>query len=468
MIKKIKSKLSIKVFFITALLMATCCTITYLCIARFAPYIYSHELSEAEEIADMLSNELSNTQFLEEAQYLIPIYSDILLREYDDEFVFHMFQSSGEEVALPYLDTFTGKDITDYQNIEMTKEYHVLFADSTGEYILLLTKNTDKESQVIEALQKSLPVLSVIIFVVSVIAAFFYTWYITKPIKKISKLSEQMAAMDFNGICPTNRTDEIGTLSHNLNDLSKKLAIALSELQAANQKLQADIDMERQLERQRIEFFSATSHELKTPITIIKGQLQGMLYQVGRYKDRETYLAQSLEVTNTLEKMVQELLTISRLDTTGYTCKKSNIDFSKLINEQLIAYEDLFMQKELNVEKSIMPEIYVLGDIQLLEKVLDNLLGNAAAYSGAGNHILVKSWSEFEKVNLTIENTGVHISEEDIPKLFEAFYRVDHSRNRQTGGTGLGLYIVKTILEVHKAEIKIANSVQGVIVSVQF
>lgn len=448
--------------------MATCCTITYLCIARFAPYIYSHELSEAEEIADMLSNELSNTQFLEEAQYLIPIYSDILLREYDDEFVFHMFQSSGEEVALPYLDTFTGKDITDYQNIEMTKEYHVLFADSTGEYILLLTKNTDKESQVIEALQKSLPVLSVIIFVVSVIAAFFYTWYITKPIKKISKLSEQMAAMDFNGICPTNRTDEIGTLSHNLNDLSKKLAIALSELQAANQKLQADIDMERQLERQRIEFFSATSHELKTPITIIKGQLQGMLYQVGRYKDRETYLAQSLEVTNTLEKMVQELLTISRLDTPGYTCKKSNIDFSKLINEQLIAYEDLFMQKELNVEKSIMPEIYVLGDIQLLEKVLDNLLGNAAAYSGAGNHILVKSWSEFEKVNLTIENTGVHISEEDIPKLFEAFYRVDHSRNRQTGGTGLGLYIVKTILEVHKAEIKIANSVQGVIVSVQF
>lgn len=468
MIKKIKSKLSIKVFFITALLMATCCTITYLCIARFAPYIYSHELSEAEEIADMLSNELSNTQFLEEAQYLIPIYSDILLREYDDEFVFHMFQSSGEEVALPYLDTFTGKDITDYQNIEMTKEYHVLFADSTGEYILLLTKNTDKESQVIEALQKSLPVLSVIIFVVSVIAAFFYTWYITKPIKKISKLSEQMAAMDFNGICPTNRTDEIGTLSHNLNDLSKKLAIALSELQAANQKLQADIDMERQLERQRIEFFSATSHELKTPITIIKGQLQGMLYQVGRYKDRETYLAQSLEVTNTLEKMVQELLTISRLDTPGYTCKKSNIDFSKLINEQLIAYEDLFMQKELNVEKSIMPEIYVLGDIQLLEKVLDNLLGNAATYSGAGNHILVKLWSEFEKVNLTIENTGVHISEEDIPKLFEAFYRVDHSRNRQTGGTGLGLYIVKTILEVHKAEIKIANSVQGVIVSVQF
>ncbi|MBP3477185.1 MAG: HAMP domain-containing protein [Lachnospiraceae bacterium] len=467
MIKKIKSKLSVKVFFITALLMTACCTITYLCIARFAPYIYTHELSEVEEIADIISVELSYTPF-EEAQYLIPPFNDVLSREYDDEFVLHIFQSSGEELALPYLNTFTGKEITDYQNVETTKEYRILFADNTSEYILLLTKNTDKESQVIEALQKSLPVLSVVIFVVSVIAAFFYTWYITKPIKKISKLSEQMAAMDFNAIYPTSRTDEIGTLSYNLNELSSKLVSALSELQTANQKLQADIDMERQLEQQRVEFFSAASHELKTPITIIKGQLQGMLYQVGRYKDRETYLAQSLEVTNTLEKMVQELLTISRLDTPGYICKKTSIDFSALINERLTAYEDLFMQRELTIEKSIMPKLYVLGDIQLLQKVLDNLLGNAATYSGAGNHILVKLWNELGKVNLTIENTGAHIPDEDIPKLFEAFYRVDHSRNRQTGGTGLGLYIVKTILELHGAEISIANSVQGVIVFVQF
>lgn len=467
MIKKIRSKLSVKVFFITAFLMAACCMITYFCIARFAPYIYKHELSETEEIANILSIELSYVPF-EEAQYFIPAFNDIISSDYDDEFIFHMFQSSGEELALPYLDTFTGKNITDYQNIETTKEYRFLFADDTSEYILLLTKNTDKESQVIEALRKSLPILSIIISAVSAVAAFFYTWYLTKPIIKISKLSEQMAAMDFNAIYVTSRTDEIGTLSYNLNELSSKLADALSELQTANQKLQADIDMERQLERQRIEFFSAASHELKTPITIIKGQIQGMLCQVGRYKDRETYLVQSLEVTNTLEKMVQELLTISRLDTPGYTCKKSDVNLSKLINERLMTYEDLFMQRELTVEKSIIPELYVLGDIQLLQKVIDNLLGNAATYSGAGNDIMVKLWKELGKVNLAIENTGIHIPEEDISKLFEAFYRVDCSRNRQTGGTGLGLYIVKVILELHGAKIKIANSVQGVIVSIQF
>ncbi len=467
MIRKIKSKLSVKVFLITSMLMVACCSVTYLCIAHFAPYIYSHDLAEVEELADMLSEELSHIP-KEEVQYFIQGYNDILTKQYDDEFAFHLFQNSGNEIALSDLNEFTGNKIDDYKSTDTTREYEISFADSTEAYILLLAKNTNKESQVVLALQKTLPILSVAILLVSVIAAFFYTWYMTKPIKKISKLSKQMADMDFSGLCPTNRTDEIGVLSHSLNDLSKKLAAALSDLQEANQKLQADIDMERRLEKQRVEFFAAASHELKTPITIIKGQLQGMLYQVGRYKDRETYLAQSLEITDTLGKMVQELLTISRLDTPGYTCKKSNLNLSNLINDRLTAFEDLFMQKDLTVEQSISPEVYILGDMQLLQKALDNLLGNAAAYSEAGNQIIVKLWEENEKVNLTIENTGAHIPDEAISKLFEPFYRIDQSRNRQTGGTGLGLYIVKTILNLHEAKIEVTNTLQGVIVSTQF
>lgn len=467
MIKIIRSKLSIKVFLLTATLMAACCIITYLCIAHFAPYVYSYDLAEVEELAVMLSEDSSHVS-KEEAQYLIQAYNELLADEYDDEFSFHLFQNSGEEIALPNLEDFNDNRIDDYKSTDTSKEYKVSFADSTETYILLIAKNMDKESQVVSALQKTFPLLSVIVLLVSVTAAFFYTWYMTEPIKRISRLSKQMADMDFSGLCPTNRTDEIGVLSYCLNDLSKKLVAALSELQEANQKLQADIDKERQLEKQRIEFFSAASHELKTPITIIKGQLQGMIYQVGRYKDRETYLARSLEVTDTLEKMVQELLTISRLDTPGYTCNKYSLDLGKLIGDRITMYEDLFMQKGLTVEKSISPEVYVLGDTLLLQKVLDNLLGNASAYSEAGNQIIVKLWKEAEKTNLTIENTGAHIPDENIPKLFEAFYRVDQSRNRQTGGTGLGLYIVKTILDLHGAGIKITNTVQGVIVSVQF
>lgn len=118
-----------------------------------------------------------------------------------------------------------------------------------------------------------------------------------------------------------------------------------------------------------------------------------------RYKDTETYLAGSLEVTATLEKMVQELLTISRLDTPGYTCNKCNINLSELINERLMANEDLLILKSIAVEKNISPEIYIMGDMQLLQKVPDNLLGNAAAYSGDGNTVFVKMWKEDDKTH---------------------------------------------------------------------
>ena len=467
MIKKIKSKLAVKVFIISALLMAFCCGITYFFILHFAPYIYSYTPSDVEWFADELAQELSMTDKGETAIYF-SIANDRLTGDYNNEYLFHLFNSDGEEVSLTDTATATGKQIDDYNPKETSAHYTVSFIGEERPYTLLLAKNTDKESQAVEALHKALPALTIVIVAISVLAAVFYAWYMTAPIKKISKMSKQMANMDFGSLCPVERTDEIGVLSDSLNTLSSNLSVALMELKGANQKLQADIDKERELERQRVEFFSATSHELKTPITIIKGQLQGMLYQVGRYKDRETYLAQSLEAINTLEKMVQELLTISRLDTPGYVCKKSDIDFSRLINERLIAYEDLFMQKELNIEKSVTPELHIMGDIQLLQTVLDNLLGNAATYSGMGNYIFVRLWNELGKIKLTIENTGVHIPDEDIPKLFEAFYRVEQSRNRQTGGTGLGLYIVKTILELHGAEIEIANSAQGVIVSVQF
>ena len=391
----------------------------------------------------------------EEALFAIEDYCNQIVEKNDDEFVFRLFQNNSEE-----LKQFNKNDTSQWCRLT--------FTDSTEEYIVFFSKNTEKESQVVEALQKAIPVLSVVIIAVSIIVAFFYTIYMTTPIKKISRISKQMAALDFSGLCTVSRTDEIGILADSLNDLSRKLSSALSELQSANQKLQEDIDRARQLEHQRVEFFSAASHELKTPITIIKGQLQGMLYQVGRYKDRETYLTQSLEVTDNLEKMVQELLTISRLDTPGYAFNPAHIYFDKLIQDRLTANEDLFMQRELTVEKDISQEVSISGDLQLLQKVVDNLLGNAAAYSPAGECINVKLCQVAGKVNLTIENTGVHIPDGDIPKLFEAFYRVDQSRNRQTGGTGLGLYIVKTILDLHRAAIKIENTPQGVMVSVQF
>ena len=461
MIKKMKSRLSVKVFLLTLLLIAACCFTTYRFILQAAPKNYQYDIEDVDLELSFLPDELSRTE-TEYAYMFLEAESDWIEEQYENEFELHFFQSDGQEVSLHDINQLVGRQITDFEKKEKTKPYTASFADSDSIYTLLVTRNTAKHTQTEDAIQGTLPVLCIVVLIGAIISAFFYSWYMTAPIREVSRLSKQMADMDFSGFCSAGRTDEIGVLSDSLNTLSRKLEAALSELQEANQKLQAEIDMERRLEKQRVEFFAAASHELKTPVTIIKGQLQGMLYQVGRYKDRETYLAQSLE------KMVQELLTISRLDTPGYTCKKSNLNLSNLIIDRITAFEDLFMQKDLTVNQSISPEVIISGDRQLLQKVLDNLLGNAAAYSGAGNQIIVRLWKGNENTSLTIENTGAHIPDEAIPKLFEPFYRVDQSRNRQTGGTGLGLYIVKTILDLHGAKIEIANTVQGVIVSIQF
>lgn len=456
MIKKIRGSLSVKVFLLTAALMAACCAVTYLCIARFSPYIYSHRLEDTEELAQLAYLELPHHDYSEsELKFDIELYNETLKDQFEDEFVFYILPSDSAE-----LHNFNG--------VETTTRYRFCFADSDVEYTVFIAKNTEKESQIVEALQKAIPVLSIVILAVSIVAAFFYTVYMTTPIKKISKTSKQMAALDFSGLCGVRRTDEIGVLSGSLNDLSQKLSSALTELQSANRQLQADIDKERELEQQRVDFFSAASHELKTPITIIKGQLQGMLLGIGRYKDHQTYLAESLEVINTLEQMVQELLTVSRLETPGYVCTKSQFDFTRLVEDRLAAFDDLFAQKELALEKSLLPETYLLGDAQLLQKTVDNLIHNAITYSPIQNKIAVRLWNEQDKVCFSVENTGVHIPDEAIPKLFEAFYRVDISRNRRTGGSGLGLYIVKTILDLHGAGIEIANTVQGVLVKVSF
>ena len=467
MIRKIKSRLSVKVFLLTLLLIAVCCFTTYSFILQAAPKNYQYDIEDAEIELSFLPDDLSRVE-KEDAYIWLEGMSELMGELFENEFELHFFQSDGQEVSLHDINQLVGGQITDFNKVEKSKTYTTSFSDSDLLYTLLLTRNDAKHTQTEETIQRTLPVLCLVVLLGSIVSAFFYSWYMTAPIKKVSKLSKQMADMDFSGFCSSGRTDEIGILSDSLNTLSRKLEIALSELREANQKLQADIDMERQLEHQRVEFFSAASHELKTPITIIKGQLQGMLYQVGRYKDRETYLAQSLEVTDNLEKMVQELLTISRLDTPGYAFNPSPIHFDKLIQDRLIANEDLFMQRELTVEKDISPEVCISGDLQLLQKVVDNLLGNAAAYSPAGECITVKVWQAAEKAHLTIENTGVYIPDGDISKLFEAFYRVEQSRNRQTGGTGLGLYIVKTILDLHGAAIKIENTAQGVMASVQF
>ena len=221
----------------------------------------------------------------------------------------------------------------------------------------------------------------------------------------------------------------------------------------------------KKLEQARTRFFSAVSHELKTPVTIIKGQLEGMLLGIGAYKDRDKYLTGYLEIAGTLETMVQEILTISRLETAGADFKKDRLDCVPVIRSYLSETEDFIAGKDLQIHLELPPSALITGNRLLMEKMFSNLIGNTIRHSPPGASIRILIHEEQGQTNFSVENSGAHIPEESIPKLFDAFYRVEQSRSRKTGGSGLGLYLVQEILRQHESECEVCNTQTGVMFS---
>ena len=219
-----------------------------------------------------------------------------------------------------------------------------------------------------------------------------------------------------------------------------------------------------------------------------------MEQKVGVYKDQDKYLARAREVTVTLQNMVQEILMISRMESCGFEIKKKEMDLAELVRLQLAELNELFEQKNMKLEISLPEKCMCVADPGLMEIVVRNILVNAVRYSPEGERIGVKLSADSNRASLAsapilknipdsenskeskpetqifleIENTGVHISEQDLPRLFDAFYRVDSSRNRKNGGSGLGLYIVREILEQHRAEYEMKNTEEGVVFRVEW
>lgn len=346
-------------------------------------------------------------------------------------------------------------------------------------YVMLVLGGMQPVNQATEILHQIFPYILGLILVMALLFALAGSFYLTAPVVRISKISRKMAALDFSDTYQGTRADEIGILGRNLNEMAANLSGTLQNLKLANARLRSDIEMERELEKQRITFFSSVSHELKTPITILKGHLSGMLQGIGAYRDRDYYLGRSLDTTNTMECMVQELLTVSRMESNVFTT--GPVDLAELIRGQLAELTELMEEKHLELCLNIPEHLTVEANSGMMEKVIRNLLTNAIRYTPAeqGNEIFVALTEGNEDADISrrteadaentphriwcsVENTGVHIPEEALPHVFDAFYRVESSRSRRTGGSGLGLYIVRMALEQHSAQYRIENTDRGV------
>ncbi len=468
MIKKLKGNLTAKIFLITASMLLLCSVCTYILIAFVMPITYYDRLDEEfQQKVLNLTHELEFSTplqikniaegFAKQNKTYVALLNENGIPINDMIFDYSVDERGGFFTMLGSLLRHPNEKQSTFLSIRFELD------NSPEAYTLMTNYNPLEVNQAAAALDSLLPWILLAAVVIALLGSLLYMRYITKPIVNISRISKKLAELDFSWRCDEGRSDEIGILACSLNDLSTRLDKTLKELENANAALKDEIARERDIERKRQELFAAISHELKTPITVLKGQLDGMLHNIGIYKDREKYLARASEVTDTLESMVREILDISRMESSGFSANKERFDFSKLAAQQVKSLVPLAEQKNVQMRADIQNDLTISADEHLLKRAVGNLINNAISYTPSGETVVVEVYQKDNAIVFSVLNTGAHIPEQDLPHLLEAFYRVEHSRNRKTGGSGLGLYLVKTILEQHGSECVIQNTPSGVL-----
>ncbi|EMA6342017.1 ATP-binding protein [Bacillus cytotoxicus] len=301
----------------------------------------------------------------------------------------------------------------------------------------------------------------IIVFFVIILLSFYYSKIIVKPLIKINRVTKKMANFDFTEKLPISADDEIGSLSSSINTLSVNLKDRIDRLNIANTKLQQDIERERQLERTRKEFISGVSHELKTPLSVIRSFAEGI--KDGVSKDTTYYTDVILEETENMNRLIVEMLELAKLESGTYKLEMSTFSIGDLIQQVYTKLLFSMEEKHLQVEMDIDCSIYVKANRNRMEQVVVNLLSNAIRYTPDTKRICIRVIDGEEKVKVEIENNGNPIPDESLQKIWDRFYRLDASRSRHTGGTGLGLSIVKNILELHHANYGVYNIDNGVV-----
>ena len=290
-----------------------------------------------------------------------------------------------------------------------------------------------QEQFVTEAVEKALPISLSCSLLISVVCSLLFSKAIADPIKKISASTEQMMKLDHGASCPIHTKDEIGTLAQNVNDL-------YSNLLSTIEHLEREKDAVRDMERAKVDFLRAASHELKTPVTALNATLENMILGVGKYQDYATYLPECKEMVEQLSGMIHEILETSKLNLTAEAPKQ--VDVSELLAELCEPYQLIAAAHQITFSLDLPEQFSAVLPVGPFSKAVSNILANAVAYTETG-----KSVSVYMDENcLIIENECDPIPDREIRRLFEPFYRPDFSRSRESGGNGLGLYIVDTLL----------------------
>jgi len=301
------------------------------------------------------------------------------------------------------------------------------------------------------------------------ILASFISRKFTEPISELNDIAKKMSKLDFSKKYRINDTDdEINTLGKSINTMSDKLESTIKQLRATNLELEKDIEEKSQIDEMRKQFISDVSHELKTPIALIQGYAEGLLENVNTDEEsRKFYAEVILDESNKMDTLVKQLLELMKLEYGKREFNNEQFNIVELINEVIRKCKVMLEENNIKIEFENVEPMYVIADEFYIDQVVTNYFTNAIKHAKdvKGKKLIkinVKLNNENNKTRISVFNTGDNISEEDQERIWKRFYKIDSSRNREDGGTGIGLALVKAIMTNYENDFGVINYEDGV------
>lgn len=390
-----------------------------------------------------------------------------------DEFVkrlqnslFNKILSGGDIENINGLKTVIARDnysIYEIYNSRMNDTYLELIGNLSNGQMIYMTLAVKSIQNNVDISNRFIINVGFAAAVIAAFAAFLTGSWIAKPIKELEVIAEKMSDLDFNTVYTGKDKSEIGLLGNSMNKLSSKLEKTISELKSANVQLQKDIETKEQVDEMRKEFLSNVSHELKTPIALIQGYAEGL--KEGITDDPEStqfYCDVIMDEASKMNNMVKKLLTLNQIEFGNEQLEMERFNLTEVMKAVINSNKLLAEQKGIEIQFDGEDFVEVWADEYKIEEVATNYLTNAINHCDGERKIKVSIEVHNGIARTSVFNTGEPIPESELDNIWIKFYKVDKARTREYGGSGIGLSIVKAIMEQHKQECGVKNHEDGV------
>ena len=331
-------------------------------------------------------------------------------------------------------------------------------------YLVFIRSGYENISESVAISGKFFAILGVITIIIGSIAMLILGRSFSKPILELANISDRMAKLDFDSHYEdTDRKGEIGRLGNSINEMSKQLESTITELKNANIELEKDIAHKVEIDEMRKEFLSNVSHELKTPISLIQGYAEGLIDNVNDDpENREYYCEVIIDESRKMNNMVKKLLSLNEIEFGSNKLNLERFDVVTMVRGIASSIDILARSKQINVVFNEYRPVNVWADQSLIEEVVTNYISNAMNHAEGEKRVEIRFSEHDSKLRVSVFNTGDPIPQEALENIWVKFYKVDKSRSREYGGSGIGLSIVKAIMEQHNQEYGVINHANGV------